>query len=241
MVNSNSNVDRATFVGSLDPNRLIELRKARGLSQEELARRTNSTQPSINRLEGGGTNRPRNLLELARELETTPEYLLGETNDPSPARSKAQEAPRKATPIIDDDDDTVEIAEIDLRYGLGATYLDNAVTAEKRRFSREWLRNFTRAAPASLFWATGDGDSMEPTIRSGEVILIDGSQTTPRMGEGIWAVALGDFGMVKRIHYAGADRIELLSDNVSLQIPPIPVGEGELHVIGRVVAVVRRL
>lgn len=138
-----------------------------------------------------------------------------------------------------EDEDLVEVTEIDLKYGLGATYLDNAVSAEKRRFSKEWLRNFTNAPPTSLFWATGDGDSMEPTIRSGEVILIDSSQRTPRMSEGIWAVAVGDFGMVKRIHYAGSERLELLSDNAL--IPPITVGEGELHVIGRVVAVVRRL
>ena len=135
--------------------------------------------------------------------------------------------------------DDVEISEIDLKYGMGATYLDNPITSEKRRFSRGWLRNFTRAAPEQLFWAVGDGDSMEPTIRSGEIILIDGSQTTPRMAEGIWAVALGEFGMVKRIHYAGDGQIQLLSDN-SL-IPPTNVAEDELHVIGRVVAVVRRL
>jgi phage repressor protein C with HTH and peptisase S24 domain len=164
-------------------------------------------------------------------------YVL--TGERSGAATSASRSPANVQVV--DDDDLVEVAEIDLKYGLGATYLDNAFTSEKRRFSREWLRNFTRASPASLFWTIGDGDSMEPTIRSGEVILIDASQKTPRMSEGIWAVALGDFGMVKRIHYAGSERIELLSDNVSLQIPPIPVAEGELHVIGRVVAVVRRL
>ena len=137
-------------------------------------------------------------------------------------------------------EDTVEIEEIDLRYGLGAAFIDSPVSAEKRVFSRAWLRNFTRAAPEHLFWTAGDGDSMEPTIRSGEVILIDTSQKTPRMSEGIWAVALGEFGMVKRLHFAGKDEgLKLVSDNQL--IPPIPVAEDELHIIGRVVAVMRRL
>lgn len=140
---------------------------------------------------------------------------------------------------IELDDDVVEISEIDLRYGLGGTYLDNPVSSEKRKFSREWLRQFTHTPPEHLFWTVGDGDSMEPTIRSGEVVLVDTSQTTPRMAEGIWAMAMGEIGMIKRLHFAGKGRIELLSDNKV--IPPIVVGEDELHVVGRVVAVVRRL
>lgn len=141
--------------------------------------------------------------------------------------------------IADSDPDLVELDEIDLRYGLGATYLDNPVVAEKRTFSRAWLRQFTHAPPELLFWTIGDGDSMEPTIRSGEVILIDRSQLTPRMGEGIWALAMGEIGLIKRLHFAGRGRIELLSDNKL--IPPISIADDELHVVGRVVAVVRRL
>lgn len=137
------------------------------------------------------------------------------------------------------DPDLVEISEIDLRYGMGASYLDGPVTGEKRIFSRAWLRTFTRSAPEYLFWATGDGDSMEPTIRSGEVMLIDTAQKTMRVSEGIWAVAVGEIGMVKRIHVPGKGRIQLISDNG--RIPPAEIAEDELHIIGRVVAVVRRL
>lgn len=219
-----------------------------GLTPAALAREAGVAVTTINRpYTGSVTTRlsQPTVEKLRRRFPDFPgwtAYLGILTEAPAPTSSEeTRAAERGMSMIVDADDDTIEIAEIDLKYGLGATYLDTAITSEKRRFSREWIRNFTRAAPTSLFWATGDGDSMEPTIRSGEVILIDGSQKTPRMGEGIWAVALGDFGMIKRIHYAGADRIELLSDNVALQIPPIAVGEGELHVIGRVVAVVRRL
>ncbi|MGE4302486.1 MAG: XRE family transcriptional regulator [Novosphingobium sp.] len=136
-------------------------------------------------------------------------------------------------------DDMVEIKEIDLHYGMGGSFLSDDIGVETRVFSRNWLRNFTRAAPEHLFWTIGDGDSMEPTIRSGELILIDGSQRHVRVNDGVWAVALGEIGMIKRIHFAGDERIELLSDNQL--VPPNPVGFEEIHVIGRVVAVVRRL
>lgn len=138
-----------------------------------------------------------------------------------------------------DPGDVVEIDEIDLTYGLGATYIDTHVDAQKRVFSRSWLRNFTRSAPENLFWTIGDGDSMEPTIRSGEMILIDAGQRTVRVSEGIWAVAIGQIGMVKRIHVPGPGRVQLISDNG--RIPPAEVADDELHIVGRVVAVVRRL
>lgn len=137
------------------------------------------------------------------------------------------------------DPDLVEIAQVDIRYGLGGSFLDLTENAAPRTFSRAWLREFTKASPENLFWAIGDGDSMEPTIRSGEIILIDRSQQTPRMAEGIWAVAIGEIGMVKRLHFPGQGRIELLSDNGL--VPPVVPGEDELQIIGRVVAVVRKL
>jgi len=137
------------------------------------------------------------------------------------------------------DPDLVEIDQIDLRFGMGATYLDGPVESEKRVFSRSWLRNFTRAAPEQLFWTLGDGDSMEPTIRSGEVILIDRSQDTLRSADGIWAVTVGDIVQVKRLRPRANGAVEILSDNPA--VPPDLAVDGELHVIGRVVAVVRRL
>lgn len=135
--------------------------------------------------------------------------------------------------------DLVELDEIDLRYGLGGTYLDGHITAEKRSFSRALLRHFTHAAPEHLFWTLGDGDSMEPTIRSGELILIDRSQLTPTMGDGIWAAAFGEIGMIKRLRPLPDGTVEIHSDNP--QVRPMLASDGDLHVIGRVVAVVRKL
>ena len=135
--------------------------------------------------------------------------------------------------------DLVELDEVDLRYGMGSTFAEGHIAVEKRPFSREWLRSIKHTAPQHLSWAIGDGDSMEPTIRSGEVILIDRSLDTPRMDDGIWAVVHGEIGMIKRLRQLPDGTVELHSDN-QLVRPQIAV-DGELHVVGRVVAVVRRL
>ncbi|MDZ4308415.1 S24 family peptidase [Allopontixanthobacter sp.] len=136
-------------------------------------------------------------------------------------------------------DDTIELEQIDLRYGLGGTFADSPVEVERRSFSREWLRSITNIAPRHLFWAIGDGDSMEPTIRSGEILLIDRSQESPRMDDRIWALTHGEIGMIKRLRHLPDGTVELHSDNHLVR--PQAAADGELHIIGRVVAVVRRL
>ena len=80
---------------------------------------------------------------------------------------------------------------------------------------------------------------MEPTIRSGELIVIDRSQDNLRFGDGIWAVAWGDIGMIKRLRPLPDGTVEIHSDNP--QVRPGLASDGELHIIGRVIAVVRRL
>lgn len=213
------------------------------ISGAELARRTGVAQPTISSIITGKTRSTLHLHSIARVLRTSPEYLLGETDDPHPVALKIdhEELDARAQAAAEEEQaaDTVQLREIDLQYGMGATYLDVPVTTELRTFSREWLRGFTKAPPEMLFWATGDGDSMEPTIRAGETFLIDASQRTPRMSDGIWALAIGEIGMVKRISFQGGGFIELHSDNPLVR--PMPVSEDELHVIGRVIAVVRRL
>lgn len=220
--------------------RLIELRTAQGLSQDQLARLTGSTQPSINRLEAGGTDRPRNLIELARELQTTPEYLLGETDDPALRLTDKRIAWRGAEPDPRRDPDLVEVDQINLRYGLGATYVDVHVESEKRVFSRSWLSQFTSSSPDQLFWALAEGGSMANTIMSGETVLIDRSQKIPRVSGGIWALTIGELGMIKRLHVPGKGRIQWLSDS-GLEPPIEPTEDDEQQIIGRVIAVVRRL
>jgi len=211
------------------------------MSQAALGSLIGTSQASIQRLEAGETRRSRNLLGLARALKTCPEYLVGQTDDPSPGKfALLQQAVPYGRPTeLAPDPDVVQLDEIDLRYGLGATYVDGPIGSEKRQFSRAWLRQFTAASPEQLFWAAGDGDSMEPTIRSGEVILIDRSQITPHMGDGIWAIAWGEVGMIKRLRPLPDGTIEIHSDNQSIR--PALASDGEVHVIGRVVAIVRKV
>jgi phage repressor protein C with HTH and peptisase S24 domain len=220
------------------PENLVAAMDRAGMNQSQLADAVGMKQPSIGRLISGETKTTRSLDLIANVLQTTPAFLKGETDSPEAKALGDNRLSFRGAPL-ERNPDLVELDEIDMRFGLGGTYLDSAGTASKRQFSRTWLRNFTTASPENLFWTMGDGDSMEPTIRSGEVILIDRSQISPRMGDGIWAIAFGEIGMIKRLRPMPDGTVQIHSDNQLVR--PEVAADGELHVIGRVVAVVRKL
>ncbi len=62
--------------------RIEERLKVLRLSQAELARRADVPQTTMNGLVRGSSRTTPHLIRIARELETTPAFLMGETDDP---------------------------------------------------------------------------------------------------------------------------------------------------------------
>jgi transcriptional regulator with XRE-family HTH domain len=127
-------------------NRILERIEALGLTQSELARRVGITQPAIaNLIKRGG--RSSHLHAIARELETTPEYLLLGGDD-IPAATSGISSAARAEAL-----DTVEIAEFNVAYGLGGAFIhDEPARQTMRTFSLAWVRQFTAAPIDKLFW-----------------------------------------------------------------------------------------
>lgn len=138
--------------------------------------------------------------------------------------------------------EVVEVAHIDLNFGLGAAFMDQDVVeyqAERLPFPRAWLRQITNSDVSQLYWTQGIGNSMEPAISDGDVILIDRSKVGSTFGDLYWAIAYGQTGMIKRLRPMPDGSVKILSDNPN--VPPEIAYDGELHVFGRVVAVVKRI
>lgn len=210
--------------------RLAEL----GLSQSELARRVGVSQGTIAQLVSGRSRSSSHLHKIAQALETTPAYLEGETDDAS-----AGFVPVPSTEKIASDLGLVPVREIDLSMGMGSTYLDVPVTETIRHFPIEWLRLYTRADPSQLFFAQGAGDSMEPTLRDSDLLLIDCSQNTLNISDKIWAITYAGLGAIKRLRALPSGGVEMMADNP--HVSNATAFDEEMHVLGRVVATVRKM
>ncbi|XAP77923.1 S24 family peptidase [Citromicrobium bathyomarinum] len=218
--------------------RLKERMAECGLSQQALADRVGVKQPTINRLINGGQAGSKHLHRIAAALRTSPGYLLGETDDPSPtAAAQERSLPNTST---SQDDRILEIPVLDLAYGMGGTYLEDIdPAASLEPFPLSFIRRYTKARAEDLVIAEGVGDSMAPTIGSSDQLLIDRSVNTLRIADKVWAFSFGGLGMVKRLRARGDGSIAILSDNPL--VPEDRAVDDELFIIGQVVGVMKKL
>jgi phage repressor protein C with HTH and peptisase S24 domain len=100
-------------------------------------------------------------------------------------------------------------------------------------FQSSWLR--TRGInPASARILSARGDSMEETIRDGDVLLVDTSIDRVK-DNAIYVVSYGDMVLVKRIHGRINGSLQLISDNPKYPAEEVSPGEvAMLNIAGRV-------
>lgn len=123
--------------------RLAKLLEETGISQSELARRVGVSQATIWKLVREPSQGSKHLHKIARELNTSSEFLSGESDDPSVATLQDHHLPFGHAPR-DVSTDTVQLQQFDVSYGLGGAFIHDAPAASQMRtFSRAWVRQFT--------------------------------------------------------------------------------------------------
>lgn len=171
-------------------------------------------------------------------MQTTPEYLLGETDDPSPAlgehKGKWLGAPVEQT------ENAVMIPQLEIGYSMGggSVFADYTQTAMVP-FPREWLRPMIGGTFSDLFVARGEGDSMMPTLLDGDLCIIDTAQKTIRKQDRLWCLSYGDLGMIKRVRLQPDGGALVISDNPAVE--NFTAYDSEMHTIGRVIWIGRRV
>lgn len=135
----------------------------------------------------------------------------------------------------------VFVDEIDLAFGMGATFLDSAEPEVMGivPFRENWLHGLYSGDVKHLKVVRGRGDSMEPTIRDGDTVLVDTSVRRIDDQDRIWAISYGDLGMIRRIRVTPKGSWMLMPDNSVVR--PDEVGDGETFIIGRVIWIGRRI
>lgn len=126
----------------------------------------------------------------------------------------------------------VPVYEVRVSAGPGSGLAEERPT-DFMAFDHRFLAQI-RANPASLVVVTVSGDSAEPTLEEGSLVLVDRSRTQPRDG-GLYVLRIGDDLFLKRVQPLASGGLRLISDNPVY--PPDEVSEVDLprvHIIGRV-------
>lgn len=210
-------------------------REELGLSQEDVARHCEVTQASISDLESGKTRRPRFLDDLAVILHTSTEWLKTGRGKLDGQGSKPTEHDHTKSEIVEVlGEEYAAVTRWDIRASAGGgSIIPDAPDALHRiLFRMQWLRSMTRAPLEKVFAVEVEGDSMEPTLRQGDLVLVDTSRTDP----GSDSIFLLDDGELKVKRVQRDPRNQLLvirSDNPAYEdfrdVPPENV-----NIVGRV-------
>lgn len=108
---------------------------------------------------------------------------------------------------------------------------DNAVEM-KIAFRKDWVTR--HGDPGKMSLIRVQGDSMEPTLQSGDWVLIDHQRNYIDMHGGIYAVAVNGVVIIKRVQMnARTKKMKVISDNKDYE--PIEFEETEITVNGKMI------
>ena len=113
-------------------------------------------------------------------------------------------------------------------------------TDELPQFSRAWLERELDATPADLCLVTVNDDSMTPTLRPGDIVLLDRRIARPDR-EGVYVVRMNGIALMKRLQILPGEVIKVVSENPAYEtftINQSDLNGSDISILGRVAWVI---
>jgi transcriptional regulator with XRE-family HTH domain len=229
---------------------LYYAREARGMSRTELVRRSGVSKQQLSRLENGLIRmRLDHLKPFAAVLGYTPEQILlwgrfpGTPGAHVESSDVLREEPSHDEPL---GPAPGQIAELDTRAGLGGGGYParevrkdgkhaDPLKAEGWIFPGSFVREQLHTSPGRLLVIDTNGDSMAPSIMSGDRVIVDTGHKTPTP-DGLYAIRdTFESIVVKRLQVLRSSRptrVKIISDNPNH--PSEEMTLADLEVVGKV-------
>ncbi|MGZ0190249.1 MAG: XRE family transcriptional regulator, partial [Alphaproteobacteria bacterium] len=229
---------------SLFRSRMSELIQRLG-SIAELMRKTGLSRTSVdNYLSGKSEPSLTKLREIAAATDADFSWLLG-IDTPARDQSTKLAIARKALEDVvgaEPPDPMNEPAGFVLvpRYDVQASAGAGALAAQEdivdyMAFRDDWVRRRLRVNPANLALIEADGDSMNPTIQTGDLLLVDRG-VRQFVDDAIYVILLGEFLSVKRLQRKFDGALDVKSDNPAYDTQVVAQGAANLlNIAGRVI------
>lgn len=151
-----------------------------GLTQEQLAEKVGISQAMVQKYVSGRSKKTTRILDLSRELNCSPDWLLTGQEKNSPPDENASwlgsiEPWDSATSLEEDEVELPFFTEVEMSAGDGATQVQEN-HGPKLRFSKSTLKRHG-VDPSHAACVNVSGNSMEPVLPDGSTIGIDTSKT----------------------------------------------------------------
>jgi len=218
--------------GSLWAN--IELRLSElGMSAREASLKAGLKADGLRTIKRGENPSAEKLSKIASALETTPNWLLGlDEYSPSPDLPPEDAPPPRFVPI----------RQLDVNAGLGAGgFPDDHAPPKTFWMSADLIEWQMGGKPDDFVVMETEGQSMEPTLLNGDLVLVDQRKTNPS-NPGLFALWDG-FGVVikwlERVAHSSPPMIRLISENK--RFSTYEVLAEEARIVGKVVWFARKL
>jgi len=231
---------------------LFHARQARGMSRSELVRLSGVSKQQLSRLENGLIRlRLDHLKPFAGPLGYTPEQILlwgryRGTGGVAGSHVESSDVLREDATQEELGPAPGQVPELDTRAGLGGGGLParevrkegrhaDPLKAEGWLFPASFVREQLHTSAARLLVLDTSGDSMAPTIMSGERVIVDTGHKTPTP-DGLYAIRdTFQCIVVKRLQVLRSSRptrVRVISDNPNHPSEEAPLGE--LEIVGKV-------
>lgn len=216
--------------------RLRQIRKFLKLNQDEFAEELGMHLRSYQRFESGERQPPAKALQALNNLGFDVNWVLtgagemhrrshGLAEEPAVFRGKAEELGAGF----------VLVPRLDIQTSAGSgAWVDREQAVDFLAFREAWVRRVLRTDPANLVLIEAWGDSMDPTIRSGDLLLID--RAVDRVvDDAIYVLVISGNSVVKRVQRFADGALTVKSDNRAYADEPLtPEKAADLRVAGRV-------
>lgn len=183
-------------------------------SQQKLANMSGLSQTTITMLENGTRDSTTKIVELAKALGVSADWLSTGNGEMQPEHLPAMNVPFYRVEVAEDDDPSLRIPYLDVRGSCGGG-AENGYDAliEKGYLVKErgWFNHFG-VNNKHLYAIYCDGDSMYPFLSDGDMVIIDTSRTKPINGK-VFAVDTPAGTRIKRLKQSIFGTWTLESDN----------------------------
>ncbi len=228
---------------------LFHAREARHMSRTELVKRSGVSKQQLSRLENGQIRlRLDHLKPFANALGYTPEQMLlwgrypgtgGHIESSDVLREEAAHD-EPLGPAVG------QVPELDTRAGLGGGGVParemrkdgkhaDPVKSEGWVFPPSFVREQLHTSASGLLVLDTTGDSMVPTLMSGDRVIIDTGHKTPSP-DGLYAIRDAFEGIVVKrlqvVRSTAKPRVKIISDNANHAAEEVPLNE--LEIVGKV-------